>query len=92
MFDITTSRDFYAKLVADFDDFMAEPDSGRLALNCAITAYHLYEWVWGDWLKTDYVTQKVLGVRDRDSFAAWKPVSYERLSKMSRTKSSPRLA
>ena len=25
MFDITTSRDFYAKLVADYDDFMAAP-------------------------------------------------------------------
>ncbi|MBY0318302.1 MAG: hypothetical protein K2X72_06220 [Reyranella sp.] len=71
MFDITTSRDFYAKLVADFDDFMAQPDSARHALNCAISAYHLYEWVWGDWLKTDYETQKLLGIRDRDSFAAW---------------------
>lgn len=71
MFDITTSRDFYAKLVADFDDFMAQPDSARHALNCAITAYHLYEWVWGDWLKTDYETQKLLCIRDRDSFAVW---------------------
>lgn len=71
MFDIITSRDFYAKLVADFDDFMAVPDSGRLALNCTITAYHLYEWVWGDWLKNDYAVQKALGIRDRDSFVAW---------------------
>jgi hypothetical protein len=53
MFDIITHRDSHAKLKADFDDFANEEDSARLALNCAITAYHLHEWVWGDWLKTD---------------------------------------
>jgi len=51
MFDIKTADDFYAVLVADFDDFMDEPHSGRRALHCAITAYHLHEWVWGDWLR-----------------------------------------
>ena len=71
MFDIINSRAFYAKLVADFDDFMKEPYSARLALNCAITAYHLHEWVWGDWLKSDYAVWKVLGIRDKDTFLAW---------------------
>jgi len=71
MFEIKTSQDFYAMLVANYDDYMESPDSGRLALNCAITAYHLHEWVWGDWLKTDYAVQKALGIRDRDSFLAW---------------------
>jgi hypothetical protein len=71
MFDIITSRDFLEKLEADFDDFMKEPYSARHALNCAITAYHLHEWVWGDWLKTDYATWKTLGIRDKDSFLAW---------------------
>jgi hypothetical protein len=71
MFDITTSRDFLEKLEADFDDFMKEPNAARLALNCALTAYHLHEWVWGDWLKTDYATWKTLRIRDKDSFLAW---------------------
>jgi hypothetical protein len=71
VFDITTSRDFLAKLEADFDDFMKQPESARLALNCAITAYHLHEWVWGDWLKTDYAVWKALKIRDRDTFRAW---------------------
>lgn len=71
MFDIMTSRDFYAKLVADFDDYMSAPDSSRHALNCAITAFHLYEWVWGDWLKTDYVVQKALGIRNQKTFLEW---------------------
>lgn len=71
MFDLTTSRDFYAMLVEDFDDFMAEPHSARRAVHCAITAYHLHEWVWGDWLKADHVTRAALKIRDRDSFLSW---------------------
>ncbi len=59
------------KLKVDFDDFANEEDSARLALNCAITAYHLHEWVWGDWLKTDYAVWKKLGIRDKESFVAW---------------------
>jgi len=73
MFDITTSRDFLAKLEADFDDFMKEPHSTRLALNCAITAYHLHEWVWGDWLKGNPEIQKAMGIAgsDRKAFLRW---------------------
>jgi hypothetical protein len=71
MFDIITCRDFHAKLKADFEEFGKEEDSARLALNCAITAYHLHEWVWGDWLKTDYAVWKKLGIRDKESFIAW---------------------
>ena len=71
MFSIDTSRDFLAKLEADFADYEKEPGSGRLALNCAMTAYHLHEWVWGDWLKTDYAVRKALGIRDSNTFLAW---------------------
>ena len=71
MFDITTYRDFHAKLKADFDDFVKEPDSARLALNCIITAYHLHEWVWGDWLKAEHTVWRTLGIRDKESFVAW---------------------
>ena len=79
MFDIKTSRDFLAKLKADFAEFEREPGSPRLALNFAITAHHLPEWVWGDWLKTDYATWKKLRVahqpgrlvRDFPSFREW---------------------
>jgi hypothetical protein len=70
-FDITTSRDFLAKLEADFADYMKEPDSARLALNCAITAYHLHDWVWGDWLKKNGTVRKTLGICDKESFLAW---------------------
>jgi hypothetical protein len=56
MFDINNSRDFYAKLLADFDDFMESADSARHAMNCAITAHHVHDWVWSDYLKNDVVT------------------------------------
>jgi hypothetical protein len=71
MFDIITSRDFHAKLKADYADFLKDTQSARLALNCINTAYHLHEWVWGDWLKSDHATWKELGIRDKESFIAW---------------------
>ena len=71
MFDVQTAEDFYAMLVADFDDFMAEPHSARRALHCAITAYHLHEWVWADWLKADRALRARLGISDKQAFLAW---------------------
>jgi hypothetical protein len=69
MFDIITSQDFLSKLEAEYADFKAQPDSTRHAVNCIMTAYHLHEWVWGDWLKTDYEAwQEIGGIRDKDSF------------------------
>jgi hypothetical protein len=73
MFDIVTSRDFRAKLEADYVDFQKDIGSARLALNCIITAYHLHEWVWADWLKKDTTTQQTLGLKNKDKsgFADW---------------------
>lgn len=58
-------------LVQDFDDFMIEQHSARRALHCAITSYHLAEWVWKDWLKDDHVVKKALGVSNDKSFYNW---------------------
>jgi hypothetical protein len=72
MFDITTSRDFLAKLEADFADFEKQPGSSRLALNCAISAYHLHDWVWNHWLNKDANTRRVLGIgTKRADFLSW---------------------
>src|SRR6267378_1156275 len=68
-----------------------------------LSAYHMAEWVWGDWLKTDYATWKALGIRDRESFLAWVDKSQiwfkitqavangskHFASKLAKTKSSP---
>jgi hypothetical protein len=69
MFDITNSKDFYEKLVYD-EDLHKQPDSGRMAMNCAITAYHLAEWVWGDWLKSSNA-RRDLGFKSVDDFKNW---------------------
>jgi hypothetical protein len=71
VFYIKNSRDFYEKLLQEFDDFQQDQLSARHAINCAITAHHMHEWVWGDWLKTDHAVWKKLGIRDKDSFVAW---------------------
>jgi hypothetical protein len=71
MFDITNSLGFYKKLLEDVADLQEHPDSARLAVNCAVTAYHLHEWVWGDWLKTDHAAWKKLGIRDKKGFLDW---------------------
>jgi hypothetical protein len=71
MFDLRTARDFYVMLVEDFDDFMSEPHSARRALHCAITAYHLRESVWHDWIERDAVMLDTLCICDQGSFNAW---------------------
>lgn len=71
-FAIVDSEDFYKMLVADFDDFCAEQTSSRLAIHCAVSAYHMAEWVWGDWLKNDAQTRALLGIgKKQDLFLAW---------------------
>jgi hypothetical protein len=71
MFDIKNSADLYKKLLADSDDLHQDPSSARHAINCILTAYHLHEWVWADWLKKDHVTQSKLGIRNKASFSNW---------------------
>ncbi|UWU66111.1 hypothetical protein [Bradyrhizobium sp. NC92] len=71
MFDINNSRDFYQKLLEDFDDYMEHQDSARHAMNCAITAHHLADWVWGDFSKDDDALKAKLEVKDIHDFRRW---------------------
>jgi hypothetical protein len=72
MFDLENARDFYAKLLAEFDDFMGDQSSARHAMNCAITAHHMYDWVWVDFLRDDVALRARLGIGNRLSeFASW---------------------
>ena len=49
---ITTPQDFLQKLIDEQHDFQQTNClSARHAINAAITAYHLHEWVWGSWIK-----------------------------------------
>jgi hypothetical protein len=71
MFDIATSTDLYAALVQDFDEYMRETHSARRALHCAITAYHLREWVWHELLEHDLPLRNAIGIHDESSFNGW---------------------
>lgn len=71
MFDLVTAHDFYAMLVEDFDDFMAEPHSARRAVHCAITAHHLLDWVWHDQIAPSSELRAQLGVQSLKEFADW---------------------
>ena len=71
MFDINNARDFYQKLLEDFDDYMQRPDSARHAMNCAITAHHMADWVWGDFVRGDASLKAKLGIKKKQDFMAW---------------------
>ncbi len=51
-FDIKTSDDFYNKLKEDYNEFCTKETSSRIALNCAMTAWHLHEWIYNDYKNT----------------------------------------
>lgn len=71
MFSIETARQFFEKLLADQKDFKDQPDSARHALNCIITAYHLREWVWGEWLQNDSAALQAMKIQQEDDFVPW---------------------
>lgn len=69
---ITNLEEFYTVLVEDFEDSCDNPSSSRHAMHCAISAYHMVDWVWADWLKSDEQTQKELGIKKDDrEFRRW---------------------
>ena len=51
-FDIKNSDDFYKKLKEDYNEFCTKETSSRIALNCAMTAWHLHEWIYNDYKTT----------------------------------------
>lgn len=71
MFDIESSAEFYAMVVADFDDFHNDPQSSRRAMHCAISSYHLHDWLWVDWLKRNKPLRSELGIKSKDDFVRW---------------------
>jgi hypothetical protein len=65
------SRDFYQKLLEEFDDYFAHQDSERHAMNFAVTAHHMADWVWGDIIKNNHALKAKLGVREKNDFMQW---------------------
>ncbi|OJX28854.1 MAG: hypothetical protein BGO86_00180 [Chryseobacterium sp. 36-9] len=55
-FDIKTSDDFYNKLKEDYNEFCTKETSSRIALNCAMTAWHLSEWIYNEYRSTKLIS------------------------------------
>jgi hypothetical protein len=76
-FSITTPAALLQKLLQEQQDFTRENClSERHALNAAMTAYHLHEWVWGAFLKRRTDVQMALqfprkGHATKADFLAW---------------------
>jgi len=71
MFDIRNSADFYRKCLDDYEALLENPAYASSAINCAMSSYHLAEWIWGDWLKTNHVLKASLKVKTCDDFKEW---------------------
>jgi len=72
VFGILTAADFHRKVVQDRDALLAQIDDAGLALNSALSAYHLHEWVWAQALKARAPLEiRGAEVKDRDGFRAW---------------------
>ncbi len=53
-FDIKTPYDFFEKLKEEFSDLEQNPLSSRYAINCAMNAWHLVDWVYWNYFKLEY--------------------------------------
>lgn len=53
-FDIKNSKDFFKKLEDDYEEFSTQEVSSRIALNCAMTAWHLSEWIYNEYKETEF--------------------------------------
>jgi hypothetical protein len=47
-FNIKISIDFFNKLLEDYNEFLSDEISSRIALNCAMTAWHLTDWIYNE--------------------------------------------
>jgi hypothetical protein len=68
-FEIRTPEDFLRKLQEEYQDFFNDPTSSRHAINCAMTAWHLTDWIWAtnkQRIQTNIVT--VDGIDDLQRF------------------------
>ena len=49
-FEIKNSKDFFNNLLEEYEDFCKEPTSTRKALNCAMYAWHLIDWIYHEFI------------------------------------------
>ena len=56
-YDIKNSLDFFRKLLDEREDFLKNPASARYAINFAVTAWQLNEWVYAERDKYTFMSQ-----------------------------------
>lgn len=54
-YDIKNSCDFFRKLLDEREDFLRNPTSARFAINCAITAWQLHDWIYAERAKYPFM-------------------------------------
>ena len=52
-FEIQNSKGFFKKLQDEYKDFDKEHLNARFAINCAITSWHLTDWTYQEFFKSD---------------------------------------
>jgi len=52
-FEIENSKGFFDKLLAEYEDFENEHLNPRFAINAAITSWHLSDWTYQEFFKSD---------------------------------------
>ena len=52
-FGIISSREFYNKLIEEYNEFDSNYISARHAINCSITSWHLTDWTYNEFFKAD---------------------------------------
>lgn len=48
-FNIENSADLFLKLKQEYSELIKDPTSSRYALNCAMTAWHLTDWIYHEY-------------------------------------------
>ena len=48
-YEINTTLQLYKKLLDEREDFLKNPTSSRFAMNCALTGWHLREWIFNEY-------------------------------------------
>lgn len=52
-FEIKNANDFLNKLLEDYAEYKKEPLSSRLAINCAMSAWHIIDWIYWEYHTND---------------------------------------
>ena len=50
---LNSSKELFRKLLSDFEAFKGEPYSTYKAMDCAVTSWHLIDWVWQEYEPLD---------------------------------------